>query len=254
MGEVSTYPHGTFCWVSLGTTNVESAKSFYGELFGWAFEDRPGYTACRLDGKYVAGLHESSGDAGTHWSSYISVPDVEAAAATARELGATVIDEPSEWMDAARLSMIREPSGAEVCLWQQAGFRGATLVNEVGTWIWNELVTPAVGPARSFYSNLFGWTSTEVPGVTDRAAFSLGNVLIGAVHAPASDEDEAPRWTVSFRVADADESVERVQQLGGNVVRPPMDIAVARFSVVADPFGATFTIARSEPFGTLDGA
>ena len=254
MGEVSSYPDGTFCWVSLGTTNVERAKSFYGELFGWEFEDLHGYTVCRLDGNYVAGLHGNSGDAGAHWSSYISVSDVEAAAATARELGATVTDAPFEWADAARIFMIREPSGAEVCLWQQAGFRGATLVNEVGTWIWNELVTPAVGPARSFYSNLFGWTSTEVPGYTERAAFSLGNVLIGAVHAPATDEDKTPRWTVSFRVADADDSVERLQRLGGTVVRPPTDIAVARFSVVADPYGATFTIARSEPFGTLDGS
>jgi predicted enzyme related to lactoylglutathione lyase len=55
-------------------------------------------------------------------------------------------------------------------------------------------------------------------------------------------------------VADADESVERVQQLGGTVLLPPRDIAVARFSIVADPHGATFTIARSEPFGTVDGS
>jgi uncharacterized protein len=254
VGEVSSYPDGTLCWVDLGTTDVEGAKSFYGELFGWEFEDLPGYTVCRLDGKYVAGLHEHSEEVGSHWSSYISVQDVEAAAAAARELGATVTVEPSEVTGAARISMIREPSGAEVCLWQQAGLPGATLVNEVGTWIWNELVTPAVGPARNFYGDLFGWTSTEVPGSTERAAFSLGDVLIGAVHAPAPGEDETPRWTVSFRVADADESAERVQQLGGTVLLPPRDLAVARFSVVADPYGATLTIARSEPFGTLDGS
>ena len=154
----------------------------------------------------------------------------------------------------ARISVLREPSGAEVGLWQPAGFPGAELVNEVGTWIWNELVTPAVGPARNFYGELFGWSSAEVPGPTERAAFALGDLLVGAVHAPGPGEDEAPRWTVAFRVADVDESVERVQQLGGTVLLPPMDIPVGRFSVVADPNGATFTIARSEPFGTVDGS
>ncbi|MGH2555944.1 MAG: VOC family protein [Actinomycetota bacterium] len=253
MGEVSSYPNGTFCWIDLGTTDVQGSKAFYGELFGWEFEDLPGYTMCRLDGKVVTGLHEHSEDEGTHWSSYISIEDVDAATATAVQLGATVTVEPSEIPGAARMSVIREPSGAEVCLWQPAGFPGAALVNEVGTWIWNELVTPAVGPARDFYGALFGWTSAEVPGSIERAGFSLGNVLIGAVHAPASGEDDSPRWTVSFRVADADESAERVKQLGGTVLLPPRDIAVARFSIVADPHGSTFTIARSVPFGTLDG-
>jgi predicted enzyme related to lactoylglutathione lyase len=254
VGVVSSYPNGTFCWVDLGTTDFGRAKSFYGELFGWEFEDLPAYTTCRLDGKNVAGLYEHSEEEDTHWRSYISVQDVESTAAGARKLGAKVTAEPSEVAGAARISTIREPSGAEVCLWQQAGFPGATLVNEVDTWIWNELTTPAVGPARDFYGDLFGWTSVEVPGSIERAAFSLGNLLIGAVHAPASGEDETPRWTVSFRVGDVDESVERVQQLGGTVVLPPMDIPVGRFSVVADPYGATFTIARSEPFGTLDGS
>jgi predicted enzyme related to lactoylglutathione lyase len=253
MGEVSSYPNGTFCWIDLGTTDVQGSKAFYGELFGWEFEDLPGYTMCRLDGKVVTGLHEHSEDEGTHWSSYISIEDVDAATATAVQLGATVTVEPTEIPGAARMSVIREPSGAEVCLWQPAGFPGAALVNEVGTWIWNELVTPAVGPARDFYGALFGWTGGEVPGSTERAGFSLGNVLIGAVHAPAPGEDDSPRWTVSFRVADADESAERVKQLGGTVLLPPRDIAVARFSIVADPHGSTFTIARSVPFGTLDG-
>ncbi|MGH2752847.1 MAG: VOC family protein [Actinomycetota bacterium] len=254
MGELSSYPDGAFCWVALGTTEMERAKSFYGGLFGWEFEELSGYTTCRLDGKYVAGLHEHPEDEGAHWRSFISVQHVESAAAAARKLGGTVAAEPTELTGAARIHVIREPSGAEVCLWQQAGLPGATLVNEIGTWIWNELVTPSVASAQKFYGDMFGWTSMEVPGDTERVAFLLGDVLIGAAHTPAPGEDQNPRWTVSFRVADADKSVERVQELGGTVLRPPRDIAVARFSVVADPFGAMFTIARSEPFGTLDGS
>ena len=41
MGRVERYPHGTFCWVDLGGSDVEAAKRFYGELHGWEFEDVP---------------------------------------------------------------------------------------------------------------------------------------------------------------------------------------------------------------------
>jgi uncharacterized protein len=254
VGEVTSYPNGTFCWVDLGTTNVEGAKSFYGGLFGWEFEDASGYTTCRLGGKIVTGLHEHSQEEGTHWSSYISVDDVQVATDTAEELGATVTVEPTEIAGTARMSLIRDPSGAQVSLWQPAGFPGATLVNQVGTWTWNELVTPAVGRARDFYGALFGWTSQAVPGRMERASFALGDQLIGAVHAPAPGEGESPRWTVTFRVADVDQIAELVQQRGGTVLLPPMDIPVGRFAIVADPSGAAFTIARAEPFGTLDGS
>lgn len=254
MGEVSSYPNGTFCWIDLGTTDVQGAKSFYGDLFGWDFEDVPGYTMCRLDGKVVTGIHEHAESEGTGWSSYISADDVSATTAAARELGAEVTVEPSDVTGAARMAVIREPSGAEVSLWQAAGFGGAQLVNEMGTWSWNELVTPAVGKAKDFYGGLFGWTASDVPGPIERAGFAIGDLLIAGAHAPVPGEDATPRWTVTFRVADTDASVEKVQELGGTVVLPPMDIPIGRFSVVADPRGAAFTVAQGDTFGTIDGS
>ena len=43
MGEVERYPDGSFCWIDLGTTDVEGAKAFYGGLLGWEFEDLPAF-------------------------------------------------------------------------------------------------------------------------------------------------------------------------------------------------------------------
>jgi uncharacterized protein len=81
MGEVASYPQGTFSWVDLGTTDVEGAKAFYGGLFGWQMEDlstaQGGYTMCRLEGRDVAGIHEHAEGEGTDWSSSISVDDAE---------------------------------------------------------------------------------------------------------------------------------------------------------------------------------
>ena len=41
MGARTSYPHGTFSWVDLATTDPEGAKAFYGRLFGWEGDDMP---------------------------------------------------------------------------------------------------------------------------------------------------------------------------------------------------------------------
>ena len=254
MGEVKGYPHGTFCWIDLGTTDVAEARSFYGGLFGWDFVDMgdTGYTICRLDGQDVAGIHQHAAEEGVGWSSYIAVDDVDAATARAKELEATATVDPTDVPGTAMTSAIRDPSGADVSLWQPAGFSGARLVNDVGAWSWNELTTPDVDAAKAFYGELLGWVAEEVPASIPRASFTMGDLLVGGVHAPAPGEDPTPRWTVSFTVADADERAERVERLGGSVLMPPMDIPVGRFAIVADPEGAAFTIA-AVPGGAFRG-
>jgi hypothetical protein len=248
MGDVKSYPNGTFCWIDLGTTDAEGAKLFYSGLFGWEMEDLPAgesdiYTMCRLGGKDVAGIHEHSADEGTEWSSYISVNDVEESTSRARALGATILMEPFDIEGAARMSLIRDPGGPAVGLWEARGFIGAGYVNDIGVWSWNELVTPDVGAANAFYGDLFGWKAEDAPATIYRAILTLGDLLIGGVHAPTPLEGDSARWSVSFTVADADRSAARAEDLGGKIVMSPMDIAIGRFSVVSDPAGATLTLA-----------
>jgi predicted enzyme related to lactoylglutathione lyase len=42
-------------------------------------------------------------------------------------------------------------------------------------------------------------------------------------------------------------AVARVVELGGSVLRPPMDMEPGRFAVVADPTGATFAVIALRP-------
>jgi hypothetical protein len=256
MGEVDRYPQGTFSWIDLGTTDVEGAKAFYGGLFGWQLEDlstaRGGYTMCSLQGRDVAGIRRHAEDEGTSWGSSITVEDTDRATARARELGATVLAEPFDVPDAGRTAVLRDPSGAVVSLWQPQGHAGAGLVNEVGTWTWNELVTPDLPAATAFYAQLFGWGAQNIPGPLPRTSYSLGDLLVGGGHAPTPQEGEAARWTISFMVADADQSAARTQELGGSVLLPPIDILVGRFAIVADPAGASFSIS-AVPGGPLRG-
>jgi uncharacterized protein len=257
MGEVKEYPNGTFCWIDLGTTDVAGAKAFYGGLFGWEMEDLPAggaetYTMCRLGGKDVAGIHRHSPEEGIGWSSSIAVDDVDEATSRAAALGAEVLAKPFDIQGVARMSPIRDPAGAEVTLWRAKGHIGAAYVNDIGAWGWNELVAAEMNAAKDFYRELFGWEAEDVPAGIPRAIFTRGNLLIGGIHAPTPPEDPAPRWTVSFAVADADQSVSRAEELGGRVVMPPMDIQIGRFAIVADPAGATLTLA-AVPAGPVRG-
>jgi hypothetical protein len=47
---------------------------------------------------------------------------------------------------------------------------------------------------------------------------------------------------VYFAVDGTDAAVAKVQELGGSVMAPPMDIPAGRFAVVADPQGAGFGV------------
>jgi uncharacterized protein len=261
MGDVVRYPNGTFCWIDLGTTDVPGAKAFYAGLFGWETEDLPAgdsemYTMCRVEGKDVAGIHEHTEAEGTDWSSSISVDEVEATTSSARELGATIVMEPFDIPGACRMSLIQDPTGAHVSLWEPRGHIGARLVNEVGTWGWNELASSDMAVAKAFYSGLFGWTAEDAPGPIPRAGFTLGHLLVGGVHALTPAEGHASRWTVSFGVGDADQATARVQELGGRILLPAMDIPIGRFAIVSDPAGAAFTIAAAPggPLGGVDGS
>jgi predicted enzyme related to lactoylglutathione lyase len=126
-------------------------------------------------------------------------------------------------VDSSRRSLIRDHTGATVSLWQPKGHVGARLVNEIGSWSWNELVTTKMEAAKRFYGELLGWNEEDASGPIRRATFTLGRLLVGGVHVPAPQEGDASGWTVSFRVAGADEAVARARELGGAVLLPPMD-------------------------------
>jgi uncharacterized protein len=255
MGQVERYPNGAFCWVDLGTNDAAGAKAFYGGLFGWEFQDgatgeQGTYSTCRLDGRAVAGLYDQAERPG--WGSYIDVEDADQATARARELGAEVLVEPFDTPGGGRVATVRDPAGAAVSLSQPGDRFGAELVNQDGTWTWNELVSADLAAGRDFYVELFGWSAEDAPGPFPRTTFTLGDLLVGGGHAPGPQEDPTPRWSVAFWVPDADRAAATAEELGGTVLLPPMDIPVGRFTIVADPQGAVFT-AAAVPGGAVRG-
>ncbi|MFC1878575.1 VOC family protein [Chloroflexota bacterium] len=249
---VKNYPDGLFSWVDLSTSDADAAKAFYQGLFGWQYEDNPTgmggiYSMCQIDGKNVAGLSAMSPEmleqgVPPFWSSYIKHDNVDVIASRITEAGGKLMFPPMDVMEAGRMIMATDSSGAAFGVWQPKNHIGAQLVNMPNTLIWNELQTRDIEGAKAFYSSVFEWgIQTDDSGyvmfqVDDRiqAGMMLMNEAMG--HVP-------PNWSVYFNVADVAASSQKATELGGTLLVPPTAAGeMGTFSVVQDPQGGIFTI------------
>jgi predicted enzyme related to lactoylglutathione lyase len=256
MPERTAYKHGTPSWVDLTSTNAEAAKAFYTALFGWTSEDMPAgdgiYTMLKKDGKDVAALSQARPDqAGipSHWNTYVSVDDVDAATRKAADLGGDVHVPAFDVMEAGRMSVVQDPSGAFFCLWQAKNHAGATLVNEPGSLVWNELLTTDVEKAGAFYSALFDWSPNATPTPNGTYySFMVDDWGMGGMMAIAPEMGPMPSsWLVYFGTDNVDASVTRATELGGKLMMPAMDMpGVGRMALLQDPTGAVFYVITME--------
>jgi predicted enzyme related to lactoylglutathione lyase len=256
MGQRSSYDPGTFCWVDFAATNAAAAKAFYGELFDWMAIDLPTdiggvYTMFEKDGKAVCGLWQMSDEMTGQgippsWQSYVSVESVDRSAERAAELGATVLMQPFEVMQAGRMAVIRDPTGAALALWEPREHIGADIVNVPGALCWNELQTHDPSTAEAFYADLFEWTARRNSGSEGPAYWEFGkaDALVGGMMAIQHGWSEVPpNWAVYFAVADCDATADRAQDLDGELLVPPRDVAgTGRFAFLQDPLGAVFAV------------
>lgn len=114
-----------FVHVELNTTDVATAKAFYGQLLGWKMTDMamPGgsYTMIEVGEGTGGGLmrHPVPGAPST-WLAYVQVDEIKAATAKAVKLGGTILKEVTEVPDMGSFSIIEDPTGAVLGLWQSA--------------------------------------------------------------------------------------------------------------------------------------
>jgi len=249
----TSYASGTPSWVDLMTPDPTAAKSFYSTLFGWEYRDEDTgmpdnpYTMCLKRQKPVAGMGRQSDEQRAMgipplWNTYVTVTDAQASAAKAGELGGSVMAAPMDVMDAGRMAVLVDPTGAVLCIWQTKDHIGAELVNEHGTLAWSELMTPDVDAAAKFYEGLFGWTAhAEDMGAMIYTTFMLADRGIAGAMKPPVD-GIPPNWGTYFAVDDCDATVEAARRGGATVFMGPEDIAPGRMASMADPQGAMFNV------------
>jgi predicted enzyme related to lactoylglutathione lyase len=115
-----------FVHVELNTTDLDKAKAFYGKLFDWQLEDVPmggegSYTMIKVGEGTAGGMmkHPVPG-APSAWLAYVLVDDIHVATKKAAELGAKVMKDVTEVMGMGWLSILIDPTGAALGLWQPA--------------------------------------------------------------------------------------------------------------------------------------
>jgi predicted enzyme related to lactoylglutathione lyase len=259
VGKRERYEPGTFCWVDLATTDPAGAKAFYGELFGWEAEDMPAgggatYTMLRLDGDYVCALYEMDAErleqgVPPHWFSYVSVEDADATAARARELGGTVYGEAFDVLDAGRMAVIQDPTGAVFGAWQPRAHIGARRVNDPGCLTLNELHTRDPEAAITFYAGLFGWETEVIEENGEPVYGSINNAgsLNGGLMPMTEEHGDAPSyWLPYFTVPSIEGAVAKIRELDGELMAGPLDVPAGRITVLSDPQGAAFALFEGE--------
>jgi uncharacterized protein len=254
MSERTSYEPGTPCWVDLGSPDLDAAVDFYSGLFGWEVPAPPnpeefgGYRRAKMGGADVAGMmplmQEGQPPA---WTSYFSVVDADATAASIAANGGTQVAEPMDVMDLGRMALFTDPEGAFFGIWQPGTFAGAQRVNEPGALGWNELESRDPAAAKDFYRAVFGWgfEDHEMGEMTYTEWQLDGRAVGGMADIRGRVPDAVPaHWMAYFGCEDADASVARVEELGGEVMFGPIDIPAGRFAMVADPWGAGFAVMR----------
>ena len=226
---------GKVVWHDLLTSTPVESRHFYGELFGWTFEE-PGidigiggsaYMLIRHNGQLIGGMVDANAldtkEDVSQWITMMSVGDVNAAVAAATKSGGTILREPTSLKSRGTLAIIEDPSGAVFALLQTKDGDPADREPEVNGFLWDELWTVNVAQAGQFYTDVLGFEhedrdieKTEDPNDSYHLLKSGDKPRAGILINPY--KDVRPVWVNYLRVEDPAAITARVEDLGGQIL------------------------------------
>ncbi|WP_406008338.1 VOC family protein [Streptomyces sp. NBC_00637] len=231
----SVYAEGVPCWVDAQLPDVDAGRRFYGELFGWDFEEAYGSSVwARLEGAPVAALaHKTDGRMPTVWTVYFATPDAQRTVGRVRDAGGQVVMGPLPVGGAGTAVLAADPEGAVFGLWQPADHPGFGVRHRPGTFAWAQLYARDTAAANTFYGHLFH-EALFGPG----AEPDFGRAPVGDVF----PEMMPPHFLVHFGVRDCEAALGAVARLGGRVQAGPFTASYGIVAVVTDNQGASFAL------------
>jgi hypothetical protein len=111
---------GAFNWSELNTRDPDAAKTFYGDVFDWTFEDQDfegmgTYTLFKVNDRGVGGIFDMRGrvpdEVPANWLTYFSVEDTDASVRKIKEMGGGVNMGPVD-IPVGRFAVVHDPFGA----------------------------------------------------------------------------------------------------------------------------------------------
>jgi predicted enzyme related to lactoylglutathione lyase len=119
-----------------------------------------------------------------------------------------------------------------------------------GALSWVDLSTPDIEGAVQFYAQLFGWSlaSSSTPAGEYHIASIADSDVCGMMAHGDEQQGMPAMWTVFFTVGDLAATLASIDDHGGTVLQPPIEIpGGAHVAVVADPAGAVFAVISGGP-------
>ena len=237
---------GKFVWNDLLTEDVVAAKDFYGQLFGWTFEQHDRYTVVKNADQSIGGMLQI-GDKDNvideaRWICALSVADVDKAASLVTEEGGIVHEGPLDMLNRGRAALISDPQGAELLLLYATDGDPEDKEPAIGSWLWHELWSYDTEASLAFYQKLAGY---DYAGEKDDYLVLLKDEQWRAGIRNISDTDTTMRWVPVVRVADTEKTAEQAKELGGKLlVGPRPTPSGGSVALLSDPSGAPLIIQR----------
>jgi len=255
---------GSFIWYELMTSNADAAARFYGAVVGWKIApqatpqpDGKDYRMiARDDGGSAGGVFGLTPDMLQHgarpcWVGYLHVADVSAAVKAIEADGGKALM-PRMDLPVGSIAMVTDPMGAPFYVMTPIPPPGkpeaksdvfdAKAVQRVR---WNELASPDLARAKTFYAKHFGFQFNEVMPMgpmVDYCFIDHDGVRLGAIMQKQPD-NFGDTWLFYFGVNSISAAQQAISTHGGRVLHGPHQVPGGDWIIMAtDPAGAMFGI------------
>jgi len=201
---------------------------------------------------------EEYADLPLQWMPHIQVADVEACVRRALELGGSVLmhakDQWAVLQDASGAAFGIIPVVSDEELPRAEGDSLGVTGTPTGCIAWIDLTVSDAAAARDFYRHVVGWSVQEVemedasePYADYTMCAEDGTPAAGVCHARGVNQGLPPVWLIHLPVADLAESLRRVPEEGGTVIKAAQGADGEYVSaVVRDPVGAHLALVQGK--------
>ncbi len=254
---------GRFVWYDLMTPDPDAAADFYHEVAGWSstpWEEGessggPPYMMWTVGDRMIGGrapLPEEAraGGAPPHWLAYVTVPDTAAVVERTLKAGGKVVVPATSLPGVGTFVVLQDPQGAVFAPYTpEDGPGGEVAAPSMGEFSWHELATTDHKSAMAFYSEIFGWKRNEAMDMGPLGIYQLFGPEVdvgfpfGGMFDKPDEMPAPPHWLHYIRIPDIHAAVERVKELGGQILHGPETVPGGDLiAQCLDPQGAAFAL------------